>query len=228
MTTDRFITVPTVTLPNGTAVPSFQVGQYLTGTASNRPPVINAEAAPLVEVDYFAAQTLAGQIGCKLITETQYLAIAHDIASQDINWTGGKVGEGNVYQGLHLGTVDEATPGTFVSDEESERRWHQLSNGERVYDFAGNAYSWVFDDVQGNEQGLVAQPFAADSPSITTAPYPSMKNGMGWRPDAGSNWSGRALGRGGYWYGEANAGVFGLGLGLPDRRIGRVGFRCTK
>lgn len=226
--TDLFVTTPEITLPNGVVVPSFQVGQYLTGTASNRPPVITADATPLVEVDFFTAQTLAEQMGCKLITELQYLAIAHDIAAQGINWTGGKVGEGSIHQGLHLGSVDEAQPGTYVSDEPSERRWHQLSNGARVYDFAGNAYSWVFDDVQGDERGLVAKAFAEDSPSIATAPHDRLTKGMGWRPRAGADWSGYALVRGGCWYGEDYAGVFRLDYGWPDYRGGDVGFRCTK
>lgn len=225
---DLFITTPLITLPNGVVVQPFQVGQYLTGEASNRPPVITADAKPLVEVDFFAAQKLAEQIGCKLITELQYLAIAHDIANQDINWTGGKVGEGLIYQGLHLGNVDEAQPGAFVSDESSERRWHQLSNGQRVYDFAGNAYSWVFDDVQGDERGLVAKPFAEESPSIATAPHARMTKGMGWRPLAGADWSGHALVRGGYWGDEGGAGVFLLGRDWPGHRNDSVGFRCTK
>lgn len=225
---DLFITTPPITLPNGTVVQPFQVGQYLTGTASNHNPVITAEAEPRVQVSYFEAQKLAEEIGCKLITELQYLAIAHDIANQDINWTGGKVGEGSIYQGLHLGNVDKAQPGAFVSDEPSERRWHQLSNGERVYDFAGNAYSWVFDDVQGDERGLVAKPFAEESPSIATAPHARMTKGMGWRPLAGADWSGDALVRGGCWDDGGNAGVFRLGYGWPDYRVGSVGFRCTK
>lgn len=225
---NAFVTVPDVTLPNGTLVPSFQVGQYLCTRGPMGIPLINAGAAPWVEINYHEARSACEAIDGKLITELQYLAIAHDITQQDINWSGGKVGEGAVFQGLHLGTVDEAQPGEYVSGKESERRWHQLSNGQRVFDFAGNVYSWVFDNIQGDEQGVVTQEFSADSPSITTAPYPSKKNGMGWRPTAGTDWAGAALVRGGYWHGEDYAGVFRLGSGSPGFRRGIVGFRCTK
>lgn len=223
-----FVTVPAVTLPNGATVPSFQVGQFLCSEGADGHASVTASGVPATDISYFGAVEACESAGFKLITELQYLAIAHDIAMQDINWTGGKVGAGAVFQGLHLGNVDEAQPGDFVSDDPEERRWHQLSNGERVFDFAGNAYSWVFDDVQGDAQGLAAKPFAEDSPSIATAPYPRMENGMGWRPRAGSDWSGLALVRGGFWRGEDYAGVFRLRSGWPGVRRVYVGFRCTK
>ncbi|MBC7860324.1 MAG: DUF4406 domain-containing protein [Burkholderiaceae bacterium] len=227
-TKPAFVTVPATTLPNGVAVPSFQVGRYLCAEGVDGIATVSADAAPWVKINYAEAAKACAAAGGKLITELQWLAIAHDIAGQDINWTGGKVGAGAVFQGLHLGNVDEAQPGEFISDDANERRWHQLSNGERVFDFAGNAYSWVFDDVQGDELGLIAKPFAEDSPSITTAPFPSMKNGMGWRPRAGSDGSGNALVRGGFWNDGDYAGVFRLNYDWPDHRYDVVGFRCTK
>jgi hypothetical protein len=223
-----FVAVPSIILPNGVTVPSFQVGQYLCAKGEDGAAVVSATAAPWVRINYAEAGQACEATGGKLITELQYLAIAHDIAAQDINWTGGRVGAGCVFQGLYKDNVDGAQPGDFVSSDEDERRWHQLSNGEKVFDFAGNAYSWVFDDVQGDERGLVAKAFAEDSPSIATAPFPCMENGMGWRPDAGANWSGGALVRGGYWDGGDSAGVFYLYLDWPDRRGDVVGFRCTK
>ncbi len=228
MSHQKFITVPAITLPNGVAMPSFQIGQYLCGEDPEGEVSISADIAPWTRINFSEAKRACATIGGKLITELEYLAIAHDIVQQDINWSGGKVGDGYVFQGLHLGTVREARPGSYVSPNEKERRWHQLSNGERIYDLAGNVYSWVFDDVQGDVHGIVAHRFAEDSPSITTAPYPSMRKGMGWRPDAGDNWAGYALARGGCWCGEDYAGVFRLNLGSPDRRRGIVGFRCTK
>ena len=225
---NQFITVPETTLPNGTVVPSFQVGQYLASHGPADVPQINAASEPWTEINYHDARKACDGAGYKLLTELQALAIAHDIANQDINWTGGKVGEGSLYQGLHKDTVSEAQPGDFESPDPEERRWHQLSNGERIYDFAGNAFNWIFDDVQGDENGLVAKAFAADSPSLTTAPFASMTKGTGWRPDAGANWSGHALMRGGCWCSEAYAGVFYLSNDWPGRDYGSVGFRCTK
>lgn len=223
---NAFVTVPATTLPNGQTVPSFQVGQYLCSKGPMDIPLVNALAMPWVKINYSEARLACETAGMALITESQALSIAHDIASQDINWTGGTVGLGDVFQGPHEGNVESAQPGDFISDDPNERRWHQLSNGEKVFDFAGNAYTWVFDDVQGADTGLSGK-IAADSPSLA-APYPSRENGMGYRPDGERDWSGRALVRGGYWDGEDNAGVFGLRNGWPDLRRGYVGFRCTK
>jgi hypothetical protein len=223
---NEFVTVPEVTLPNGTVVPSFRVGKYATAKGNCDFPLISAEHAPWVEINFEESKAAAARAGYKLLTETQALAIAHDIVNQDINWTGGKVGEGHVYMGLHNGTVSEGQPGTYESDDPEERRWHQLSNGERIHDFAGNVFTWIDDDVQGDENGLSGK-IAANSPSLTTAPYPSMEKGMGYRPDGARDWSGRALVRGGYWDSGSYAGVFLLSNDWPDRRSGRVGFRCT-
>ena len=227
LASSEYITVPEVTLPGGLVVPSFKVAKYLCSRGASDIPVSNATGAPWVEINYQDARDAADRAYLALITETQALAIAFDICQQDINWTGGKVGEGDLFQGLRNDSVDEAQPATFVSEDETERRWHQLSNGEQIYDFAGNAFSWIFDDVQGDGNGLTTI-IKADSISLTTAPYPSRKKGMGWRPDGQCDWSGRALVRGGCWGSGSYAGAFVLGRGWPVREGGDVGFRCTK
>lgn len=221
-----YLTIPETTLPNGTVVPSFRVGRYLASRDDDGRPVQSAELSPWVSISYHAARKACAEAGLKLLTETQALAIALDISRQDSNWTGGMVGIGSIYQGLHCGTVSSAQPAN-VEPPADERRWHVLSTGERIFDFAGNAYSWIFDDVQGNDDGLIAGAFAADSPSITTAPCPSCTHGVGWIPGAGTDWSGIALIRGGFWNSGSRAGVFRLGGDWPDRADGGVGFRCT-
>lgn len=222
----EYITTPAITLPNGTIVPSFKVGKYLSSRGPMGTPVSIATAKPWVEISYHDAKNAAECNALDLLKETQALAIALDISQQDINWTGGKVGAGYIYQGIHLGNVREAQAGTFETND-AERRWHQLSNGERIYDFAGNAFSWIFDDIQGDENGLTCK-IASDSISLTTAPFPSQEKGMGWRPDGARDWSGLALIRGGYWCSGSYAGVFYLSIGWPGYRSGSVGFRCTK
>ncbi len=222
-----FITVPETTLPNGTVVPSFQVGQFACSKGEDGKVAITEDAAPWVHISYHEARKACEESGFARITELQWLAIAHDVASQDCNWTGGKVGEGDLFQGIREGHVVEAQPGNYVPEDASEQRWLTLSNGERICDLNGNLYQWVFDNVQGDENGIIARDFAEDSPSITTPPFPSEEKGMGnydtW------DWSGRALIRGGYWCSESTAGVFGLYRGWPDGRNSySIGFRCTK
>lgn len=223
---NQFITVPTTTLPNGTVVPSFQVGQFVCSQGEDGKAAITAEGKPWSHINYHEAKAACREIGGELITELQWLAIAHDVANQDCNWTGGKVGEGELFQGLRNGTVNDAQPGTYVSTDPDEQRWLTLSNGERICDLNGNIYQWVHDNVQGDENGIIASDFAEDSPSITTPQFPSEENGMGnyevW------DWSGRALVRGGCWFSGSDAGVFYLGGDYPGRRDDGVGFRCTK
>ena len=235
MLADSFIVVPETTLPCGTVVPSFMVGQYACtkgpmvrsdGETKRRAAVI-ATDAPWVRINFDEAKTACMKAGYALITELQWLAIAHDAARQDCNWTKGKVGEGKLFRGIRRGDVYSAQPGSFEPEHAKERRWLTLSNGERICDLNGNVFQWIFDDVQGGENGLVAKAFAEDSPSLQ-APYPAMEKGMGWRPSAGANWSGYALFRGGYWFSEAYAGAFRLHYDWPDSRDDYVGFRCTK
>jgi hypothetical protein len=223
-----FATVPAVTFPDGSVEPSFQVATYLTSKGEDGSAVISASAAPWVEINYHDAVAAAAGAGLALITERQYLALAIDIASVAANWTGGAVGEGDLKQGLRKGGYDEAQPGDVVPEDADEDRWFTLSNGERICDASGNALSWVFDNVQGDEQGLMKDEFQADSLSITTPPFPSLERGVGLYPKAGYGWSGYALIRGGCWRDGGDAGVFRLGYVRPSGARGYVGFRCTK
>jgi hypothetical protein len=225
-----FVMVPETTLPGGLVVPAFQVSKFTASQGVNRPILVDGSGAPLVNVTYAEARSLAAQAGFELIKESQALSLAYNLSQVGENWTSGTVGEGEMYRGLHLDPDDtwEPYPFDYVSPEVAERREFYLADGSAVLDAAGNVYTWVFDDVQGDEQGLVARALAADSPTITTAPYPSMEKGVGWQPNAGADWSGGALFRGGCWCSEANAGVFDLNGDWPGGRYGDVGFRCTK
>ena len=223
-----FVTVPETTLPGGIVVPAFEVARYLSSRDDSGALLIAADRMPWVEIDYHAARAACTAAGYKLITELQALALSYNIATQPANWTGGAVGEGKLFQGLRSGDFDEAQAASYVPSSDDERRYFALSNGERVCDVSGNAFTWVFDDVQGDSDGLVARAFAKNSPSITTATYPSMQRGAGWQPRAGSDWSGGALVRGGCFLSEDYAGVFRLGDGWPGGADDDVGFRCTK
>ena len=221
----EMLLVPETVLPNGLVVPSFQVAKH---HATRR-----EDGTPWVNINYHEARAAAERAGLQVITETQWLALAHDIAQQPINWTSGVVGEGKLFQGMrkgdmYEGDVDEVQPRSYEPADADERRWHQLSNGERIYDFAGHLFSWVFDDVQGDENGLIAKVFEVDSPSLTTARGISYEQGAGWMPDAGADWSDLALCRGGYFSSDDHAGVFNLGDAWPGYEDCFVGFRCTK
>jgi hypothetical protein len=224
---EHFVTVAARTLPSGLFVPAFQFSKYPCARLG-KDLLLAPWAMPWTNITHAEAVAACTAAGYQLSRESQELAIRLEVCEQDINWTGGKVGVGKVFQGLHKGTVSGPQVADYVSADPEERSWHQLANGQRVYGLAGNIYTHVFDDVQGDGRGVVAKKFSASSPSITAAPYPSREKGMGWRPNADANWSGDALLRGGYWNDEDDAGVFVLDGVSPGSRYDNVGFRCTK
>lgn len=223
---NRFIPVPTTTLPNGLVVPAFHVAQFAASQGADGKVESTAEGTPWVNIDHADSRRACEESGFALITETQWLAIAWDAARQDCNWTGGAVGEGSLFQGLRDWSVDGAQPGTYEPEDKDKQNWLTLSNGQRIHGINGNVYQWIFDDVQGDENGVTAKPFAEDSASLL-APFPSMEKGMGWRPKAGADWSGDALIRGGCWDSASRAGAFCLLSDWPGGELGYVGFRCT-
>ena len=222
-----FIAVPAVTLPGGVEVPAFAVARWLAACGPDGQLVLSATMPPWVRIGYHAARLACALAGVELLTELQALAIAHDIAGQAANWTGGAVGAGRLFQGLHLGSFDGPQAAAVASPDPLERRWFMLSNGERIIDAAGNAFSWVFDDVQGNGEGIVAHSFAPGSPTLATAPGVTLQQGLGWWPRAGRSWWGRALARGGSWSSQEGAGVFTVVDERPQAERSYVGFRCT-
>jgi len=222
-----FVTIPETILPGGLVVPAFRVGRYVCTRGENGKAAVSAEGVPWVNINFAEAKAACIKAGYALITENQALATAYRIAAQDANWTGGKVGKGKLYQGLRKWTVRSAQPGTYKPKDADEQRQFFVTGKDSIYDVAGNVFTWVFDDVQGDKDGLIAKPFAKDSPSMVI-PYPAGDKGQGWLPKVGADWSGHALVRGGCWDSGASAGAFDLDDVWPDGRSGNVGFRCTQ
>jgi hypothetical protein len=222
-----FVMVPATTLPGGIRVPAFMVARWLAARGPDGQVLLSETALPWVNIGYHAAREACLRSGLGLLTELQALAIAHDLARQGRNWSGGAVGEGKLFQGLHLGSFGEVQPACVTSPDPCERRWHVLSNGQCIHDFAGNAFSWVFDDVQGGPEGTVAHEFAPDSPTVSGAPGVTLQQGLGWWPKGGSNWYGRALARGSCWSSRTGAGIFTVIDERPRSERPYIGFRCT-
>jgi hypothetical protein len=227
-----FIRVPRRVIPlkhgQELIVDEFYVAERKAGQGTDGKMAHDVALKPWVNITLAEMKKAAADSGYKLLTGKQHLSLALDIASQDINWTGGKVGEGKIYQGLHRGTVSGPVDGNYESPHADERRWHQLSTGERIYDFAGHVFEALIDDLYGNANGLLTkESFGADSPYLTVPPYGVQEKGTGYRPPAGCDWSSIALFRGGFWCSDGLAGVFSLLYWSPGSRGGYVGFRCT-
>ena len=224
---DGFITVPETILPCGTIVRTFAVARWLAGRGKHGQVLLSDTAVPWVHIGYHAAREACSRSGLDLLTETQALAIAHNVARQAANWTNAAIGAGKLFQGLHLAAFERPQPASVVSPHWRERRWHALSNGQVITDFSGNAFSWVFDDVQGDESGVVHNTFLHDSPTVMGAPGASMHHGLGWWPKPGNNWWGHALARGGCWSSQDGAGIFTVINEKPRSERPYIGFRCT-
>ncbi|MES2148627.1 MAG: hypothetical protein V4508_02430 [Pseudomonadota bacterium] len=224
---DGFIKFPQTTLPGGRVVPAFEIAARPCSVGADGVLAIDGYAKPRVNISYREAKKWLAAAGRHMLTASQGLAIALDIAAQDVNWTGGKVGAGAIYQGIHLDTVSGPQDASY-EPAENERRWHRLSTGDIIWDFSGNVSTWMHDDLHGDDEGLVKGSIPAASPLLTSAPAPSEQKGVGWIPKGPLQWSSHALIRGGRWCSHANAGVFALGGGSPDGSYYDVGVRCTK
>ena len=246
MTPNSFIPVPETHLPCGRLVPAFSVSRYLcckspVQTSGSEVPESGYQAEsrsdlpPWCNLSYFQAQLACQLAGWSLITESQWLAIAYDVARQPDNWRGGSPGSGRLEQGLRRGcTNGPIAPncnGRKFSQESDgplvDKRWKTLSNGHRLCDFGGNAWSWVFDDVQGRMNGT-STVLEAESISLTTAPFAPLCRGMGIRPRDRQDWEGRSLIRGGAYHSGDHAGAFSLYAAIAIRGYKNIGLRATR
>jgi hypothetical protein len=223
---NQMVTVPD-TVVGGQLVPSFRVGKYLSGFGAFGTIRIDPWSVPWTSISYLKAKSVCAESGMALLTERQALAIAYNILKQPVNWTGGAVGHGRLYQGLHKGLCDAPQPANHSSSCLSERRWHVLSNGETIFDVSGNAYSWIFDDVQGDANGVVAGPFSPNSPTVERSEEWPYEIGAGDGPSAGDDFRGEALVRGGHWFSGDVAGIFHLRTHQVERGEPEIGFRVT-
>lgn len=228
---DGFIPVPASTIKWGNReirVPAFQVEQYLASVDADGNAVRTTAGKPRNNISQRDAIQAAIKGCAALLRGTQALAISLNVASVAENWTGGEVGKGELYRGLHRDTVSGPVTNDYVSPHENERRYLLLTNGHKIYDWSGHLWEHMFDDIHGDENGVVKGSIPADSPYLTSAPFGSMKKGMGYIPNGELSWSGGALVRGGCWCSEDDAGAFRLYYGWPDLENDYVGFRCTK
>ena len=210
-----------------------------------------AAATPWVSITRDAARTACSNLGAgySLITNDQWQAIARNIEQVAANWSGGVVGSGSLNRGHSdnspnsalVADTDDAN-GCYGTDQScpngswhEQKRTHLLSNGEVIWDFAGNVREWVKDD---------KTTLAIYTPelSIYYLDYPSITNVNNRKYFAPSNpaWgytqgmgviagvSGDAILRGGYWGDLGGAGVFYAHLEFPPSSSSSAyGFRCT-
>ncbi len=234
--------------------------------AKNVGGVATSQAAltPWVSISQTTSITTAAAActGCHLITEAEYLTIAQNVLGVASNWSTGTVGSGFIYSGhndnVPANALDADTNdsngyyGTGNTTGSNQRRTLTLSNGEVIWDMAGNVWEWTSGQTTGGQPGITGEATWAwkewNATPMTTAsfspsgpnPFPSYGTpaASGW--NAGTNGIGRLYSyvgdsalrgffRGGTWGDGSYAGVLALNLNFaPGNAYSSVGFRVSR
>ena len=266
-------TSPT-TLADGSSCPSGYIvvpGSSLYGTrafcvmkyeakwtdgASPGVPVSQAAGNPWVSISQTQAIVAAQNAcaGCHLISEAEWLTIAQNVMSVGSNWSGGSVGSGSMFRG-HTDNAPANSLAATSSDSDGyngtgqtsgeQRRTLTLTNGEVIWDLAGNVWEWTSGTTEGgNQPGASGYAWrqwnALTVPgSLNPSPFPAYANPTvtGWTSSQNigqiysdsDQTSVRAFRRGGGWNNDSGAGVFTLNLGnTPSDSSPYVGFRVAR
>lgn len=203
-------------------------------------------SSKLVDQD---SNTISGGSSMKWNT---HKIILKDLALNPDNWSGGTVGVGFIYSGhndnspaLTIATSsDDANgyAGTGNSSPSNQKRTHTFSNGEVIWDYAGNVWEQMYETQNiGGSNGWEEytdthlNPF--EPQNIVDPSYDwNSGHGIGQKVYAGTSHVYESnIGAGSYWllYGGgwnygSNAGLFTShwDAGSTSYRGGSVGFRC--
>ncbi len=202
------------------------------------------------------APNVAGCTGCHLITEAEYLTIAQNVLNVPSNWSTGTVGSGYIYSGHN----DNAPANALVADPSdsngyagetnvggNQRRTLTLSNGQVIWDIAGNIWEWTNGTSTTGQPGISAGSYGWREWTAVTAlgtlspnVFPSgtgLTGASTWNSSKGigqiySNADETALRgffRGGAWNIGSGAGVLSLGLNYAPGYAGSfIGFRVSR
>jgi len=212
------------------------------------------------------AKAYCASIGAHLITNEEWMTIARDTERVSSNWFGGVVGSGYLYRGHSDNSPAKALQASADADPYYEtgntpgnqKRVLTLSNGENIWDFAGNlrehvqrtlADSLVIVDLPTCSDGLAAWGWCQYG--NVTAPYVS-----GWTADVAQNYIGPSnattydsnmgmgqvytyksgtdqgttvFNRGGHWSDSTYSGIYALRLDYTNSATyHNLGFRCAR
>lgn len=202
--------------------------------------------------------------GCHLISEAEWMTIAANALSVSSNWSGGSVGSGYTFNGHNDNTPAAALAidgdplagynGTGNSWPSSQRRTLNLSNGEVIWDLAGNVYEWTSQAQAmsnvgaSSDSGFNWREWTSGSLSLGNLPVLSRPSALSSMAGLSSvtSWNGtqgiggiyanyadtgtRAFMRGGNWDSTSSgAGVLTLHLGpSPSYSYTHIGFRVAR
>lgn len=216
--------------------------------------VSNAVDIPVVYVTQGQAITACQSIGAHLITNNEYMTMARNAEQVASNWSGNAVGNGYMYSGHNDASPNYALAASATDTDgyintgnsagSNQRRTLTLSNGQVIWDLAGNVWEHVNKANTTNGTG-----YATNQTSIAGCSTPTSWSEWSTCSDKtfsasnGSYNSTQGIGqihysqgvannvflRGGGWTDGAGTGVFALYLDWDASGSGsNVGFRCAK
>lgn len=223
-------------------------------------PVSTAAGAPWANISQINAiaysKNVAGCTGCNLISEAQWMTLAQNVLSVSSNWSGGAVGSGFIYSGHNDNVPASALAadandtngysGTGNAAGSNQRRTLTLTNGQVIWDMAGNMHEWTAGQTAGGQPGTSASWVWNQWNSLTIPgslkvnPTPvgtGLSGANTWTTTNGiggvySNTGDSVLQgflRGGNWNGGGGTGILDLNLGnAPIYPHNTFGFRVTR
>jgi hypothetical protein len=198
-----------------------------TNTTGYRP-VSSATAKPWRRIDQVQARIACSNLGTgyALISNNEWMTIAHNIYETDSNWSNASVGDGFLNRGHSEddpvgtpcdGQIENVQTDCSTLDPNAattswnKKRTHTLSNGEVIWDISGNVWDWVDWNITPLEKAYASSVEA--SPSATWREWSivdtNINNGdemetSTWQPpNVGAN---SIMGIGQYYAGDNSSG----------------------
>lgn len=248
---DNYIFVPALA---GYTTLDFCVAKYEMKNDGYGMPTSVAAGLPWVSIDRPTARAKckALGVGFDMISNSQWQSIARNIAGVASNWSGGAVGGAGELNRGHsddspsnaIAASTDDTSGNCANTGETcsstvwdtQRRTHTLSNGNVIWDLAGNVVEWVTNDsdvsnganayISTLSDGLLRQTrFGAATGTICTTSGSSPYCGMGQGTFAATN---GGVHRGGEWSSGIPTGIFAVSLSTSiSFGSASKGFRCV-
>lgn len=235
----------------------FCVAKYEMKKDSNGMATSTPDNVPWIEIDRTTSAEKCSELGkgFKLISNEQWQTIARNIAGNKTNWSLGEIGDGELNRGYSGFPYETTYPVEASSDEvlgnchltqnscsniiwHAKRRTHTLSNGQVIWDLAGNVWEWVINDnrmslgpsahfSQLPPEDFRQQQFGAARETICKTPYVFPYCGLGFG-SYNNEISAEAMARGGAWAGLHNGGIFRTTfIRSPEGTAINLGFRCV-
>ena len=147
------------------AAQDFCVMKYEAKNNGSDVPESKPEDFPWVSINQIDSQSECQSLGTgfDLISNDQWMTLATNIANNPANWSNGQVGNGHLNRGHSDNNPSNACPASTLNDTDAwvegdctpeasggdendpsrQKRTHALSNGEIIWDVAGNISEWT-------------------------------------------------------------------------------------